>query len=182
MTIAAAQASAMVGAIGRGLGAARNRLPVVIAEATCHTRSKPSVVQRAKEMIQPRFEGLVHPADHVFRYRHARFFGGIWILPREVLNHELRNSFLDSAALAFFLDCRLDLFLHFDGIDLPRPFVHRPEILVDALFAQDALVRSFERAYVCLWLGRRLVYGWISDGGSTKQNCQATACKTAKRT
>src|SRR5437899_6365756 len=47
MAIAAAQASAMVGAIGRGLVAACDRLPVVIAEATCHARSKPGVaVQR----------------------------------------------------------------------------------------------------------------------------------------
>src|SRR5262245_56196577 len=108
MAIAAAQASAMVGAIGRGLVAARDRLPVVIAEATCHTRSKPSVVQRAKEMIQLHFESSVHTADHVLGYGHASFFGGMWILPREVLNHELRNSFLDNAALAFRLDCRLD--------------------------------------------------------------------------
>src|SRR5690242_15485352 len=107
MTIAAAQASTMIGGTGCGLGAVRNGLPVVIAEATCDTRSKPNIVQRAKKMIQPPFEGSVHPADHVFRYGHARFFGGIWILPREVLNHELRDSFLDSAALAFFLDCRL---------------------------------------------------------------------------
>src|SRR4029079_13548064 len=182
MTIAAAQASTMVGATGRSLGAARNRLPVVIAKATCHTRSKPGVVQRAKQMIQPPFEGSVHPADHVFRYGHARFFGGIWILPREILNHELRNSLLDSAALAFFLDCRLDLFLHFDRIDLSRPFVHRPEILVDALFAQDALVRSFEGAHVWLWLVRRHLYGWVSNRGSTKQNCQTAAYKTAKPT
>jgi hypothetical protein len=72
----------------------------------------------------------------------------MWILPREVLNHELRNSFRDSAALAVLLDCRLNLFLHFDDIDLPRAFVHRPEILVDALFAQDALIRSFEPAHI----------------------------------
>src|SRR6516165_2155874 len=180
MAIAAAQASAMVGVIYRGLVAARDRLPVVIAEATCHTRSKPSVVERAKEMIQPHFEGPVHPADHVLGYGHASFFGGMWIFPREVLNRELRNSFLDSAALAVLLDCRLDLFLYFDGIDLPRAFVHRPEILVDALFAQDALVRSFERTHIYLWLGKRHFYGWISDGGSTKQNCQATAYETAK--
>src|SRR5947208_9207815 len=138
MAIAAAQASAMVGAIGRGLVAACDRLPVVIAEATCHTRSKPGVVQRAKEMIQPHFEASVDPSDHVLHHGHASFFGGMWILPGEVLIHELRNSFRDSAALAVLLDCRLDLFLHFDGIDLPRAFVHRPEILVDALFAQDA--------------------------------------------
>src|ERR1700719_1114243 len=99
MTIAAAQASAMVGATGRGLVAARNRLPVVIAEATCHTRSKPSVVQRVKEMIQPHFESPAHPADDVLGHGHARFFGRIWILPREVLNHKLGDSFLDSAAL-----------------------------------------------------------------------------------
>src|SRR5262249_28232424 len=171
-----------VGAIGRGLVAARDRLPVVVAEATCHTRSKPSVVQRPKEMIQPHFEGPVHPADHVLGDGHASFFGSMWILPREVLNHELRDSFLDSAALAFRLDCRLDLFLHFDGIDLPRAFVHRPEILVDALFAQNALARSFERAHIYLWLGRRHCYGWISDSGSAKQNCQAAAYETTKPT
>src|SRR5690242_12161763 len=101
MAIAAAQASAMVGVTGRGLVAARNRLSVVIAETTCHARSKPSVIQRAKEMIQPSFEGSIHPPDHVLGDGHAGFFGGIWILPREVLNHELRNSFLDSAAPAF---------------------------------------------------------------------------------
>src|SRR5262249_7453410 len=101
----------MIRVTGRSLGAACHRLPVVIAEATGHTGSKPGVVQRAKKTIQPRFEGTVHPADHVLRYRHASFFGGIWILPREVLIHELRNSFCDSAALAVLLDCRLHLFL-----------------------------------------------------------------------
>src|SRR5439155_2527841 len=155
MAIASARASAMGGAIGRGLVAACDRLPVVIAEATCHTRSKPGVVQRAKEVIQPCFEGPVHPADHVLGHGHASFFGGMWILPREVLIHELRNSFRDSAALVILLDCRLDLFLHFDRIDLPRVFVHRPEILVDALFAQDALVRNFARAYIYVSLGKR---------------------------
>src|SRR5262249_31227058 len=182
MAIAAAQASAMVGTIGRGLVAACDRLPVVIAEATCHARSKPGIVQHSKEMIQPHFEGLVHPADHVLGHGHARFFGGMWVLPREVLNHELRNSFRDSAALAVLLDCRLDLFPHLDDIDLRRAFIHRPEILVDALFAQDTLVRSFEPAYIYLCLGKRHFYDWISDRGSTKQNCQATAYETAKPT
>jgi hypothetical protein len=36
--------------------------------------------------------------------------------------------------------------------------------LVDTLFAQDALVRSFERARIHLWLGKRRFYDWISDG------------------
>src|SRR5215468_8389324 len=135
MAIAAAQASTMIRVTGRSLVAACDRLPVVIPEATGHTRSKPGVVQRAKETIQPRLEGPVHPADHVLGHGHASFFGGIWILPREVLFHELRNSFRDSAALPVLLDGRLDLFLHFGGIDLGRAFVHRPEILVDTLFA-----------------------------------------------
>src|SRR6266404_9343287 len=165
MAIAAAQASAMVGAIGRGLVAARDRLPIVIAEATRHTRSKPGVVQRAKEMIQPQSEASVHPSDHVLRYRHASFLCGVRILPRKVLIHELGNSFRDGAALAVLLDCYLDPFLHFDRIDLCRAFVHRPEILVDTLFAQDALVRSFERAHIYLWLGKRHFYDWIGDGG-----------------
>src|SRR6516164_558413 len=165
LAIAASPAPAMVRVTGRSLVAACDRLPVVITEATCHTRSKPGAVQRAKEVIQPRFEGPVHPADHVLGHGHASFFGGIWILPREVLIHKLRNSFRDSAALALLLDCRLDLFLHFDGIDLGRAFVHRPEILVDALFAQDALVRSFERAHIYLWFGKQHFYVRISDGG-----------------
>src|SRR5215831_3508194 len=168
MAIAAAQASAMIRAIGCGLVAACDRLPVVIAEATCHPRSKPSVVQRAKEVIQPRFEGPVHPADHVLGHGHASFFGGIWILPREVFIHELRNSFRDSAALAVLLDCRLDLFLHFGGIDLRRAFVHRPEILVDAVLSREALVRSFERAHTYLWLDERDFYDRISGSGPVR--------------
>src|SRR5881227_2121874 len=165
MAIAAAQASAMVGAIGRSLVAACDRLPVVIAEATCHTRSKPGVVQRAKEAIQPHLEGAVHPADHVLGHRHASFFGGMRILPRKVLVHELRNSLRDSAALAVLLDCRLDPFMHLDRIDLPRAFVHRPEILVDAVLSRETLVRSFERGHIYLWLGKRHFYDWISEGG-----------------
>src|SRR5260370_18732456 len=106
MAIAAAQASAMVGAIGRGLVAACNRLPVVITEATRHTRSKPGVVQRAKETIQPLFEPSVDPSDHVLRHQHASFFGRVWILPREVLINELRNSLRDLPALAVLGDCR----------------------------------------------------------------------------
>src|SRR5262249_62222269 len=101
---------------------------------------------------------------HVLGHGHASFFGGIWILPREVLFHELRNSFRDSAALPVLLDSRPDLFLHFGGIDLQRAVVHRPEILVDALFAQDALVRSFGRAHIYLWLDERDFCGWISEG------------------
>src|SRR6476620_9321945 len=89
----------------------------------------------------------------------------MWILPREILIHELRNSFRDTAALAVFLDYRLDLFLYFDGIDLPRPFVHRPKILVDALFGQDALVYNFERAHIYIWLGKGHCYDLLSDGG-----------------
>src|SRR5207247_8139196 len=52
-------------------------------------------------------------------------FGGVRILPRKVLIDELGNSFRDSAALAVLLGCRPDPFLHLDGIDLPRAFVHR---------------------------------------------------------
>jgi hypothetical protein len=37
--------------------------------------------------------------------------------------------------------------------------------LVDARFAQDARIRSFERAHINLWLGNRHFYDWISDGG-----------------
>jgi hypothetical protein len=55
--------------------------------------------------------------------------------------------------------------MHFDAIDLPRAFVHRPEILVDTLFGQDALVQSFERAHIYLWLDERDFYDWISKGG-----------------
>src|SRR5262245_55119513 len=111
-------------------------------------------------MIQPHLEALIDPSDHVLRYRHASFFGGGRILPRKVLIHELSNSFRDSAALAVLLDCYLDPFLHLDRIDLSRAFVHRPEILVDALFGQDALVRSLERAHIYLWLGKRHFHEW----------------------
>src|SRR5262249_11373109 len=90
--------------------------------------------------------------------------GGVRILPGKVLIHELGDSFRDGAALAVLLDCRLDPFLHLDGIDLRRAFVHRPEILVEAPFAQDALVRSFERAHIYLWLDERDFYDWISEG------------------
>src|SRR5438874_11308763 len=107
MAIAAAQASAMVGAIGRGLVAACDRLPVVIAEATRHTRSKPGVIQRAKEIIQPHFEASVHPADHVLGHGYASFFGGVRILPGEVLIQDFRNSFLDLGPLAVILACGL---------------------------------------------------------------------------
>jgi len=37
--------------------------------------------------------------------------------------------------------------------------------LVDALFAQDALVRSFERAHIYLWLDERDLYDCISEVG-----------------
>jgi hypothetical protein len=49
---------------------------------------------------------------------------------------------------------------------LARAFVHRPEILVDTLFGQDAFVGSFERAAnIYLWLDERDFYDWISEGG-----------------
>jgi hypothetical protein len=37
--------------------------------------------------------------------------------------------------------------------------------MVDTLFAQDALVRSFEWVHIYLWLGKRHFYDRISDGG-----------------
>ena len=82
----------------------------------------------------------------------------------KVLTHELGNSFRDSPALALVLDCHLDPVLHLDGIDLARAFVHRPEISVDAVFSREALVRSFERADICLWLGERNFHNRISEG------------------
>src|SRR5262249_28920701 len=154
----AAQAPAMVGAIGRGLVAARDRLPVVIAEAACHAGGKLGVVQRAKETIEPAFEGAIHAADHVVLHRHASFLRGLRILPREVLIHELGNSLRDGPALALVLDRDLD------RIDLARAFVHQPEISVDAVVSREALVRSFERAHIYVWLGERNFYSRISGG------------------
>src|SRR5262249_10358195 len=82
----------------------------------------------------------------------------------------LRDFRIQSTLIGVFfaVDCRdvrRILFLNFDDIDLGRAFVHRPEILIDAHFDQDALVRSFERAHIYLWLGKRHFCDWISDGG-----------------
>src|SRR6267142_7046816 len=145
MAIAAAQASAMVGAIDRGLVAACDRLPVVIAEAARHTRRKPGVVQRSKKMIELHFEAPIHASDYVFSHRHTNVFCGLRILPREVLINELDNSSRDSPCLTLSLDRYTYPFRYLDGIDLPRALVNRPEVLVDAVFCQEALVGSFER-------------------------------------
>jgi hypothetical protein len=56
----------------------------------------------------------------------------------------LRQSFDDGPRLALVFDLYLDPFLHFDGVDLWRPLVERPEELVDADVRLDAPIESFE--------------------------------------
>ena len=143
----------MVRAVGRGFVAARNRLPVVIAEAACHARSKPGVVKRAKEAIESGFEASIHASDHVVLRRHAGFLCGLRILPCEIFIHELGNGFYNGPCLPLGLGRHFDPFLHLDGIHLGRAFVHQPEILIDAVLSQHTLIRSFERSHIDLWLG-----------------------------
>ena len=51
VTIAAAETSAMIRSVSRGLQATRKRLPVIIAECTCYPRREPNVIQRVKSTI-----------------------------------------------------------------------------------------------------------------------------------
>src|SRR6516225_8104717 len=88
----------------------------------------------------------VDASDHVVLQRHAGFLRGFRILPPEVLGNVLRQSFDDGPCLALLLDLHLDLLLHLDGVDLWRPLVQRPEVLVDAHVGLGARIEHF-RAY-----------------------------------
>ena len=41
-------------------------------------------------------------------------------------------------------------FRHLDGIDLPGTLINRPEVPVNAVFCQEAFVRSVERVQLCI--------------------------------
>src|SRR5262249_8046580 len=55
----------------------------------------------------------------------------------------LRQSFGDSPRFALVLDLHLDPLLNLDGVDLWRPPVQRPEVLVDADVLLGAPIESF---------------------------------------
>src|SRR5437588_6143456 len=113
-------------------------------------------------MVELDFEATIHPSDHVFSHGHRDVFCGLRILPREVLINELDTSSRDRPGLTLSLDGHIYPFRHLDGIDLPRALVNRPQVLVDAVFRQEALVGTFERTRLNIWLGER---GSINERG-----------------
>src|SRR5262245_50934989 len=143
MPIATAEAPAMVRAVRRSLFAAYELLPVIIAESASYARRKPGVVHRAKRIIQLPSEAPIHASDHIVLQRQFGFLRGYRILPREVLSDVFRQSFDDGPRLAFALDLHLDPLLHLDGVDLRRPLIQRPEVLVDADVRLGARIESF---------------------------------------
>src|SRR5690242_1092570 len=132
-------------------------------------------------MIQLASKAPIHASDHVVLQRHARFLRGFRILPPEVLSNVLGQSFDHGPSLALLiLDLDLDPLLHLDGVDLWRPLVQRPEVLVDA----DVLLRTcvdgvsafgrpdgglyrIGRTYRREWHGW---CGWLSHRGSVRQS------------
>src|SRR5262249_13129034 len=132
MAIAAAAAPTVVRAVRRSLVAVCELLPVIIAESAGYARRKPGLVHRAQRIVQLASEVPIDASDHVILQRHAGFLRGFRILPPEVLINVLRQSFDNGPRLALVLDLHLDPLLHLDGVDLWRPFVQRPEVLVDA--------------------------------------------------
>src|SRR5512139_3115536 len=143
MAIATAAAPAMVRAVRRSLVAACELLPVIIAETARYARRKPGVVHRAKGAIQLPFEAPIHAADHVVFQRNAGFLSGFGILPPEVFRNVLRQSLNNGPRLALTLDLHLDPLLQLDGVDLRRPLVQRPEVLVDAEVRLEARIIGF---------------------------------------
>src|SRR5262245_14456170 len=132
IAIATAAAPAMVRAVRRSLVAAGELLTVIVAESTGYPRRKSGLLHGAKRIIELSFESPIHASDHVVLQRHAGFLRCCRILPREILGDVLCQSLDDSPRLALDLDLRLDPLLHPDGVDLRRPLVQRPEVLVDA--------------------------------------------------
>jgi hypothetical protein len=63
-----------------GLVAGGDRLPVVIMEATCHTRRKPGLAQRAAEMVQTHFEIAIHASAGLMQDRRLTFAGSTRML------------------------------------------------------------------------------------------------------
>src|SRR5215469_5387214 len=143
MAIATAAAPAMVRAVRRSLDAVCELLPVIVAESAGYARRKPGLVHRAKRIVQLASEVPIDASDHVILERHAGFLRGFRILPPEVLRNVLRQSFDDGPRFALVLDLHLDLLLHLDGVDLWRPLVQRPEVLVDTDVRLWARIESF---------------------------------------
>src|SRR5262245_63466889 len=145
MAIATAAAPAMVRAVRRSLFTADELLPVIIAESAGYAGRKPGLVHRAKRTIQLPFEAAIHASDHVVLQRHPGFLRCCRILPREVLGDVLRQSFDNGPRLAvgLVLDLHLDPLLHLDGVDLRRPLIQQPEVLVDAGVRLGARIESF---------------------------------------
>src|SRR6516162_294357 len=111
MAIAAAAAPSMVRAVRRSLVAVCELLPVIVAESAGYARRKPSLVHRAKRVVQLASEVPIHAADHIVLQRHAGFLCGFRILPPEVLGNVLRQNFDDGPRLALVLALVLDLHL-----------------------------------------------------------------------
>ena len=136
-------------------------MTVIIAECARYAGHEPRVVHRAKRAVELLLEAAIHASDDVIHERHAGFLCRCPILPREVLDDVLHLGFSDGPRFALLLDRHLDLLLHFDRVDLGRPFVQRPQVVIDADLGH-AFIGRFDWAHA--WLVLIVHQGRRKDG------------------
>src|SRR5947208_16250100 len=107
MAIATAAAPAVVGAVASSVVAGCERLPVIIAKAASDARGEPSLVHRAKRMVELQFEAFTHASDDVIHEPQADLWCRLRIVPREVFVDELDDGLVHGPGLAFGLDRNL---------------------------------------------------------------------------
>src|SRR6516164_948157 len=132
VTLAAAEAPAIIRPISRRLKAACDRLTVIIAEPAGYARRQTGVLRSVKHTKELHFEAPIYASDRVVHHWHASFFRRLRILPREILVDELSKAFRDSHRFALLLDRHFPQLLYLDGVLLGRPLVERPQVSVAA--------------------------------------------------
>ena len=107
VAVAAAAAAAMKRAVARGLVAACDRLPVIVAEGAGDARHLSGVVHRAKRVIKLQLEAAIHASDDIVLERHAGPLRRDRIFPGEVSDDVLVTVLMTVRVLPFFVTVAL---------------------------------------------------------------------------
>src|SRR5689334_8873465 len=112
VAVPAAAAAAMIRAVARSLVAARDPLPVIVAECAGDAGHESGLVHRAQRVVELQLEAAVHAADHIVLERHAGALRRDRILPGEVRDDVPGHGPHDGARFALLADQRLDALLY----------------------------------------------------------------------